>query len=410
MKYLYAFIFCLLIAGQVRAQEASKVTCKFYGFVRGDAAIDTRRCVAATEGLFLLYPSDIMRDPLGEDLNAVASSKFYAFNSRAGVEAAGLKLWGAETSALLEADFAGFSHSYGTSSTVLRIRQAHIKMRWQHSDLVVGQAWHPMFGQVIPGVLSLSAGAPFNPFSRCPQVRFDYKAGKFDIYGAAIWQFQFNSSGPAGKSPIYQRDAVTPELFLGLDFSTPSFRLGGGADWLTIASRTQSATSYKVNESLSSLSYFAYARYTTGLFSAAAKAVYGQNLSDLTTIGGYGVSAIDPATGEQQYTNFNHLSSWLNLSYGKKYLVNVFGGYVKNLGTNSPLTGSTYGEGLGLDALWRLSGAFSYNVAHFSLGAEYELTSAAYGDSGTFNAAKGTYATSHAVANHRVTCVINYFF
>ncbi len=413
-KILFAVAICIFSTLSLFAQEEKpKFSTKFYGFVRGDYAYDTRQSVAPNEGLFFLYPKDKLFDANGEDLNAVANSGFYAFNSRVGVDATS-SLWEANLLGKIEADFAGFGGAIA-NSTVLRIRRAFIKMNWEKTSLLLGQEWHPMFSNVIPDVVSLSAGAPFNVFNRSPQIRLDYKAKDFVLTGTALYQLQYTSTGPEGKTNIYQRNANIPELYLGVSYKKNSFLAGVFADYLTLKPRIQSnveTLTYKVDEHLNSFSYGAYAGYTHQLLSVSAKTILGQNLSDMCMLGGYGITQKDPVTGKQSYTNFTHSSSWLNISYGAKYKGNLFAGYTKNLGTEKALleNSAVYGEGLSMNNLYRLAGTFSYNLPKFSIGLEYELTNADYGDSGTFNWEEGKYNATHGITNHRIVGVVCYNF
>ena len=48
-------------------------------------------------------------------------------------------------------------------------------------------------------VFSLATGAPFNPFNRSPQVRYNYAPIKgLSFTAAAIYQFQYGSLGLDG--------------------------------------------------------------------------------------------------------------------------------------------------------------------------------------------------------------------
>jgi predicted porin len=224
----------LMIPAAATAQETKdKITADLYGFVRSDASIDSRMNASAFEGLFLLYPLDVLPDANGADLNDQGTAGMFSFNSRLGVNVGGLTLWNAKVTGRLEGDFAGFSGSFGANYSVLRVRQAFIKMAWTRSALTVGQTWHPLFGPVFPEVLSISVGAPFHPFNRSPLVRYDYNLGGVQLSAAAIWQFQFASGGPAGKSNIYQRQAGIPELYAGLSYTGGGLTLGAGFDYLT---------------------------------------------------------------------------------------------------------------------------------------------------------------------------------
>ena len=127
------------------------------------------------------------------------------------------------------------------------------------------------------------------------------------------------------------------------------------------------------------------------------------------SLGGYGVSSIDPLTNEYKYVNFNHSTSWVNVVYGKTWQVGVFGGYTKNLGTNKPLANSSlvYGMGLDIDQLYCVSLQTSYNFKQFTVGAEYSYTSADYG---TIQEATGKVVDTHAADNHRVAALFSYSF
>ena len=408
---LIAFLLFLFSVGTSLAQEQPKLTYKLSGFVRSDFCFDTRLSASANEGLFFLYPLNVSPDANGKDLNAIPYSGFHSFNTRVGLDIGGLKVFDANVSAKVEADFAGYSNS----STLLRIRRAFMTMKWENSSLLIGQEWHPMFGGVIPTLLSLNTGAPFNPFNRSPQINYNYKSGNVTLTAAALWQFQYHSIGPDGKTPNYQRNANVPEFSAAIDFKHDGIVLGALADYLTLRPRTSFIGSdqgiYKADERLSSFSYGAYAGYSSGLFSVKAKSIVGENLSDMAMHGGFGVTKIDATTGEQEYTNFKHSSSWLNLTYGKKYQGGVFAGYTKNLGSNEELHAASkvYGDGMGINELYRLCGTFTYNIPNFTIGLEYEFTNAAYGE-GSRELSDGLFKSTHNVNSHRILGVICYYF
>jgi hypothetical protein len=230
-----------------------------------------------------------------------------------------------------------------------------------------------------------------------------------------IYQFQYTSTGPEGKSNVYQKNALLPELAAVVDYQVRSVNIGAGINYLNLKPRTRSVVAgktYKVDESLSSLSYMAYLKYTANLFSAGLKTVYGQNDTNLSMLGGYGIKSVDATTGKQEYSNFNQSSVWLNLAYGKKYKGNLLLGYTKNRGSEDALLEGSelYGQGLTIDDLYRVCGTFTYNISHFMLGIEYEFSYANYGDKETFDWKKGTYATAHGITGHRILGVLSYLF
>ena len=192
---------------------------------------------------FILGP-DIKLDANGEDLNAQDNIMLLSITTRLGLNVSGLEFLGSKTSAKIEADFAGF----GTSNTVLRIRQAYAKMDWEHSKVLVGQAWHPAMGDMMPDVFSLETGAPFTPFSRTPQIRYDYETKNVKLTATALYQFQYTSYGPKdpGKGDYsstgsfdYARNAIIPEMYFQGTIKSGGFMMGLGVDVLTLKPRTQ---------------------------------------------------------------------------------------------------------------------------------------------------------------------------
>lgn len=141
---------------------------KFYGQVRTDLFYNSRSNSETVDGLFYMYPKDVAPDADGKDLNAKPDGNFYTLYTRLGVDVTG-PMWGkAKTSAKVEIDFRGS----GTTYSLIRIRHAYFNLDWGKSALLVGQTWHPLYGDVSPDILNLNMGAPYQPFSRAPQVRY----------------------------------------------------------------------------------------------------------------------------------------------------------------------------------------------------------------------------------------------
>jgi len=389
----------------------------FYGFLRMDYYFDSRESVTANENLLFLYPKDVLLDANGEDLNEVSNAGFYAFNARPGVKVSGLTIGDAKLSGLIEGDFAGGSDASG----FIRLRRAYANANWGNKDLLVGQEWHPFFNMISPGQLSLSTGAPFQPFNRSPQIKFSLsnnkKTASFDI--AAIYQYQFKSMGPDGKSHEYHQNTILPELALTGKINLQAFSFGGGVSYLLLQPETQyewQGNTYKTTEKIGAFSCSLFAQYKYGLFVASARSTLGQNTGHLTMLGGYGVSHIDATTGKREYTSLSQLASWVNLSYGNKYKVNLFWGNSQNLGTKVGKSTSLvensalYGSGMDVQFLNRAAASFSYNIPHFRVGLEYEFSRANYGNDNSFNWSNGKYSSTHGVNNHRVTATASYLF
>ena len=295
------------------------VKAEIYGFVRNYFTYDSRSCVQSNEGLFNMLPNDINPGMNGQDLNAIPSVRFLSMTTRFGLNVTGPEIWGAKSTAKIESDFCGASS--GTAFN-LRIRQAYTKLVWEQSDLLVGQAWHPMSGDLMPEVFSLATGAPFNPFNRSPQVRYNYTPMKgLSFTASALYQFQYGSVGLDGKtSNTYQRNALVPELFVGMTAKGKHLTGGWGVNASTIAPRVTATTmlgTTRVDERLTSYSAMVFGSLKVDDLSVRAKAMYGQNTSHMQQPTGFGiVETFD--NGVNNYESMQLGSAWITMMYGKK--------------------------------------------------------------------------------------------
>lgn len=387
--------------------QKKEFTYSFYGFVRGDLFYNSRANVAPVDGTFYLYPLDHDYDAQGKDINATPNGSFYTFTSRLGMDISGPAIGKARTSAKLETDFGGFS----SSTTMLRVRQVYVALDWEKTQVLIGQTWHPL-SSILPDVLNLSTGAPFNPFNRSPMVRLQYTTGAVKLTAATLWQLQYLSKGPVGSSEDYIKNSAIPELCIGLDFvPAAGWTMGAVGHMISLKPRTVSQMGdarYKVNERMTGFSAEAHLKYTGRNYSFAAKTILASALDHTALLGGYGISAIDATTGEQEYSPFRHSTSWVNLTVGQKWKGTLFVGYSKNLGTNEALVSSTvYGNGLNIDQLVMVNPSLSYNLPHWKMGVEYCLSNAQYG---TINRETGKVKDTHSMANHRIMGLMVYYF
>jgi hypothetical protein len=402
-------MFLMLLCAISGIAQRKGYTYDFYGFVRGESYVNSRQNTDAVDGLFYLLPNDIRLDAAGKDLNATPSGSYYTFTTRLGMNIKGPDIGKARSSARIETDFGGTTGLY----FVLRLRQAYVKLDWESgSSVLLGQTWHPFFGDVAPNVLNLATGAPFQPFNRSPMLQYQFAKNGWKFRSSAVYQLVYLSIGPSGKTEDYMKNGILPELCIGLDYSRGGFIAGAGAALLSLKPRLQSVvdgSTYLVNERVNSLSYEAHAQYKQGLLTLAGKTILASNMNHTALLGGYGVSAVDNATGEQEYTPFRHSTSWINVTYGDKWLGGLYGGFTKNLGTGRALVDASkiYGMGMNIDKLLMLSAQFGYNLPHWKLGAEYQVSTAAYG---SINLADGKVIDTHDVTNHRILAVFMYYF
>ncbi len=394
-----------IVANAEEVQSKKGFELKLYGQVRADLFYNTRANAESVDGLFYSYPMDIKLDAEGNDLNDQDNSNMYLLYSRLGLDVKGPKLGSAKTSAKIEFDFRGS----GTTLSLIRLRHAYFNFDWGKSSVLAGQTWHPFFGEVSPQMLNLNTGAPFQPFSRAPQVRYRFNHNGLQLTASAVWQSQFLSNGPDGKSNKYIKNSCVPEIHFGADYKTKNLIVGAGVDMTSLVPRTQSTVDgnvFKVNERITTVSGEVHAKYTTPMWYFAAKSTLASNLTQTSMLGGYGVCDIDPITGQQSYTPTYNSSSWVNVVWGKKWKVGAFGGYMKNLGTTKEVS-SLIGTGVDVDQLLSGTAEVTYNLPHWRIGLEYNYTAAWYGD---LNKANGKIVNTHSVDNHRIVASATFSF
>jgi hypothetical protein len=402
---LVAATFC------ANAQENTKPSVKLYGFIRNYMDFDTRENLSSNSDQFNMIPKDEALNAYGDDLNQRADIHLLSITTRLGLDITGPEFLGAKTSAKIESDFAGF----GTSNTVLRIRQAWAKMEWEKHSLLVGQAWHPMMGDMMPDVFSLETGAPFTPFSRTPQVRYDYKKNGWALTATALYQYQYTSYGPDGASFNYARNAVVPEIYLQAMYKKGSFMAGAGVDVLTLKPRQEyqfNGSTYKCNEDrVIGISPTLFASYKKGNWGAKGRVTYAQNAAHLSMISGYGVTKVLD-NGEQEYGTINSVSGWIDVTYKESLKKGTltwcwFAGYTKNLGCNDDIVGNIYMRGeKNMDTMWRIAPSILYTHNAMSIGLEYNATTVAYGTPDS----QYKVSDTHNVINSRLCAMLRYNF
>jgi hypothetical protein len=411
----------------VFAQEAQKVSVKPYGFVRNYLTFDSRKTYYTVGGEYNMIPFDI--DTVdGVDLNDVPSMQLQALSSRFGVNITGPKIGKWASSGKLEADFGGF----GTNNTVLRLRLAYLKLKAEdglwNAELLMGQDWHPLSGEIMPEVLGMASGAPFRPHSRTPQMRASMYIGSFGYTAALLWQLQYMNNGPKDAadptsvaSVNFAHNTLLPEVFLGLNFKHGGWYVQAGADLQMLRPRTHAmvgGVTKKVDETVESITPTLYAQYVEEDWSVKFRTLLAQNTSHLNQMVGYAVTGVNE-DGSWKYSPMNATISYLNIAYGKKFRCDLFLGYMKNLGAKENLYdfgGGTYRiymkggeEFTNLNSVWRVAPSVSYNVKAFNIGLEYEVTACTYGDLGE----KGQVLINDRlrnVVNHRLCALVKYNF
>ena len=374
-----------------------------YGFIRNYFTFDSRESASGTGNLFYYLPFERNLNELGEDLNEQPSFRFLAITSRVGLDVNGYRVGKTDISAKVETDFyAGLSGSTGTAT--LRLRQAYMKLGWKDLpmgrntasvSLLMGQAWHPLAADQ-PDVISLATGAPFNAFNRSPQVTMDANLGKhFTITGSLIYQMQYVSSGPEGSSANYMKYGILPEVYAGLSYRTGGFLARGGVSLLSIKPRNTGVMAVTgspevhVSDRMTALSPFLYLQYKYKTLTVKAKTIYGSAADYLNLVSGYGITSMSDPDGHYDYAATHTSSSWVSVSVGKKLQGMFMAGYIANLGASKDFADLEDGyyfftkDGQNFQRMaqaFRLVPTIAYNVGKFTLGLEYEMTAAQFGD------------------------------
>ena len=427
-----------------KTEKPKKFHLKVYGFVRNYFNYDSRNTYYVCGGEYNMIPKDEELDINGDDLNAVPSAHFLALSTRVGLNLYGPRVWGAETSGKIEGDFAGF----GSNNSVFRIRQAYVKLTWNndedktYGDLLLGQTWHPLSGDIMPEVLGMAAGAPFRAHSRTPQLRYQWYSGRFGFTASALYQLQYMNQGPSmtlaadkksfsvkgTNSTSFANHAIVPELFLGLNFKDDHFYVQLGGDVQTIRPRTEGYIltedgtygKIKVDELLTCFTPTVYFQYVANRFSVKLRSIYAANTSHVNQLmSGYGVTGINE-DGSWDYTPLRNTVNYLDFAYklgkNKNYRINLFLGYMQNLGlakdaelvaagtNNLPLF--CKGNYTNIHSIYRVAPSVSYNLKHFNFGLEYELTGVRYGKLET----TGLVTPERNIINHRICALVKYNF
>ncbi|MBE0674107.1 MAG: hypothetical protein IH591_05555 [Bacteroidales bacterium] len=417
-------------AAQTQGTTAPAFGISFSGFVKTDYFFDTREGVSIREGHFLLYPKEPNLDENGVDINAKSSFNFLSIQSRLTGKITAPDAFGAKVTGVLEADFFGNENASFVDANGFRLRHAYAKLNWEKTELIAGQYWHPFFiPACFSGVVSFNTGAPFQPFSRNPQLRLTYRPGKISFTGVASAQRDFTS--PVGTSAL--RYSTVPDITGLIAYESRNaeakteFVAGAAVDYKTLQpllTTSRAGQTFVTDEKVSGLSATAFIKIGRPDFVYKIQAVYGQNLFDLIMLGGYVVSELaDVNTNRVTYSTLNNLSMWTEFqTLGPKVQFGLWGGYSRNLGSKQEILSysNTVGgnavttRGANMKSLMRVSPRIVFIQGKFNFATELEYTSAAYatfqGD-GTMNRDEfGVITDSENVGNMRIllSAILNF--
>lgn len=390
---------------------------KFSGFIKYDIFSDTRQTVNAREGLVVLYPENIFLDKNSNDINARNSLNMLSIHSRLRCNIAGPTLLNARTSGLVEADFYGNENKNFSDLNGFRLFNAYVKFDWGKTNLLAGQYWHPMsIPGFFPATVAFSAGAPFHPMSRNPQIRLLQSWGKLNFIGSLLSQRDFSGTGPDGPSSKYLRNSGLPNIHFQVQYGSncSCVKAGTGIDFKKIvpelSTENDAEEIFSTNTSLSSISYTGFVFAQTKHLTITTQVVYGQNTYDLLMLGGYVVKeVISKETAEKNFMNLNTASVWTDIQTNEgKFIAGIFGGFSKNMGARDFVEGPFYSRGSNIDTVYRLAPRIIYNNLPVTISMEGELTTVGYGI--VNGDKKGGTTSAKSVLNLRTLLSLKYIF
>lgn len=417
MKRLIVLVLLALPIITMAQQQERKFGVKLSGYIKSDIFYDTRQVESAREGHFLLCPAPILYDKDSNDINAKSSFNMLSIQTRLTCNITGPDVLGAETSGLVEGEFFG---STDLDMNGFRLRHAYLKLDWKHHTLLVGQTWHPMFvDDCFPTIVSVNTGAPFQAFSRNPQIRYTLKYGAFNFLVAAMSQRDFASPGGS----VSLRNSVMPDVCAQAKFifknpdKTREVIFGFGGGYKVLTPRLKTDSGYKTDAEVSGFYGGAFIKVKTKPITVKLEGTCGQNMFNFTMLGGYAIkydtSAYDLKRNYLNYTNLDNVAGWIDIhSNGEKFQAGVFAGYSYNLGSlyniqNWNSESSYFTRGRNVLYCYRISPRVLYNIGKVRLALELEYTVAGYGNK--INSL-GQVSDITDVANLRTLLGVYYFF
>lgn len=420
----------------------------FYGFVRTDAIYDSRQVVQLREGGLIMYPKNIQKDAQGNDINASPSFNLSNVATRAGLRINGGKALGANITGQIEGEFFGSSDA---NINTFRLRHSFVRFRWERSEFLMGQYWHPLFTEEsYPNTVSFGTGVPFCGFDRSPLAQYSFNVKMFSFRLAAISQRDFSSTGPSGVSYAYQANSGRPEITLGVHYksmildSSATLWMGIVAENKSIQPRLLTDSNLATNQTLESSALTAYIRLQTKSFELKLKGLYGENMYDQLTIGGYAIrhyGDLVPTGGNWEYTSIVTASAWADINYkfNSDWSTGIFAGWAKNLGSANNIQdwnnrASYFSRGHDIDQIYRVSPRIRYSIDFYKylptdnvksekykistlhFGIESEYTAAKYGNLrnslGLIQEKSDVYpnAEINNVGNYRFLFMVSYNF
>ncbi|MDE5944801.1 MAG: hypothetical protein K2G93_04360 [Rikenella sp.] len=307
-------------------------------------------------------------------MNRENSMRFGVANSRLSVSAIAPNVLGGEAGAYVETDFMGSGSNVG----MLRLRHAYMSLAWKRSRLLIGQTNNlSVPEEVFPNTVAHGAGTPLNPLSRIPQIRFSQQFGEQVRLTAAVGMY----AGNEGEAQAY---GLVPDFALRLSVGGATMISFSGAV-KSIRPRNLTADSTRTTRRMAAFNASVFGLHTFGGgHKLTAFFMWGQDLSTLNMLGGYGPRLRDVEAGESDYgyTATQTIATWLGFETKimRGWQPGLLVGWTKNLGSGKPIDLALASiPDKGIDWYFRLSPRIWYHYKPLSFGLEYMYSLASWG-------------------------------
>lgn len=392
--------------------EKPKFEVKPYGFVLYEIIMDTYKSLDARDGELYFYPLKENLDKNGDDINEKLQLQMLSLSSRFGTRITGPDLFGAKASGMFEVDFFATQNDY---ARLMRIRHAIVNLKWEKTELLIGHYWHPaVVAEVLPGPVSFGAGTPFHALNRSPQIRLThYLSETMRLSATALTQGYHKSTGPSDA----QRNSGLPELLLQASFGNRKTFIAGataGYKWLTPRLVTDSL--YKTSETIGQYLFTGFIMGKIDATTVKAEVIYGENLTHLVMIGGYGQKTTTAPLDDNdfEYTSIKTLSTWLDVNHNLgKTSFGMFLGYSKLDGASDNYTSLEINKAKchrndDLNYIYRIAPRLNHKEENFTIGVEFMITAAIYGKE--WDSKRKVKSSMDPVYNNRITLSAKYDF
>ena len=406
-RTLILFILVAVTAGMTATgadKGESRVKLKFGGRLDAQVFTDTYESKATNSGIFYYFPLAPEYTSSGNDINRENSLRFGVANSRLSLTATADDILGGEAGGYVETDFMGVNDNLG----VLRLRHAYISLTWKRSRLLIGQTNNlSVPEEVFPNTVSHGCGTPLNPLSRIPQIRFSHQFGDWVRLSAAVGMY-------AGKEGEAQAYGLVPDFALRLSVGNDRTMVSFSGAVKSIRPRNMTVDSVQTKRRMAAFNASVFGLHTFGGgHKLTAFFMWGQDLSTLNMLGGYGPRLRDVESGDPDYgyTATQAISMWVGFETKimKGWQPGLLTGWTKNLGTGKPIDLSLASiPDKGIDWYYRLAPRLWYHYKQLSFGLEYMYSLASWGR--TFDEYYRPVERYVNSQNHRVTLLARFKF